>query len=68
MAVPILTLLPAVETLKKLNFEALEHPLYSSHLDPSDYHLFSPLKQVIRDYQFMMDQQQKGMENGWLVS
>jgi hypothetical protein len=25
-----------VETLKKLNFKVLEHPLYSLHLTPSD--------------------------------
>jgi histone-lysine N-methyltransferase SETMAR len=37
----------AVETLKKLNFEVLEHPLYSPDLAPSDYQLFGPSKQVL---------------------
>jgi hypothetical protein len=31
----------AVETLKKLNFEVLEHPLYSLDLTPSDSPLWS---------------------------
>ena len=37
-----------VETLHKLKFEALAHPLYSSDLAPSDYHLFGPLKEALR--------------------
>ena len=47
------------ETLKKLNFELLEHPPYSPDLTPSDYHLFSPLKQVLRGRRFTTDQQLK---------
>ena len=33
-----------VETLKKLNFEVLEHPPYSPDLAHLDYHLFGRLK------------------------
>jgi hypothetical protein len=32
-----------VETLKKLNFEVLEHPSYNPDLAPLDCHLFGPL-------------------------
>jgi hypothetical protein len=35
-----------VETLKKLNFEVLEHPPYSPNFGTSDYHLFVPLRKV----------------------
>ena len=31
-----------VETLKELNFEVLEHLLYSLDLTPFDYNLFGP--------------------------
>jgi len=33
--------LPIVENLKKLNFEVLEHPLYSLDLTPSDSPVWS---------------------------
>jgi len=33
-----------VETLQKLMFVVLAHPLYSPDLAPSDCHLFGPLK------------------------
>jgi histone-lysine N-methyltransferase SETMAR len=48
-----------VETLQKLKFEALAHPLYSLNLAPSDYHLFSPLKEALRGRQFTSDQEMK---------
>jgi histone-lysine N-methyltransferase SETMAR len=47
------------ETLKKLNFEVMEHPPCSPDLAPSDYHLFGPLKQVLRGRRFTTDQQLK---------
>ena len=39
-----------VETLQKLNFEVLAHPLYSPDLAPSEYHLFGPLKVALRGH------------------
>jgi hypothetical protein len=57
-----------VETLKKLNFELLEHSLYSSDLAPSDNNLFGPLKQVLRGRPFTTDQQLKETVHAWLVS
>jgi hypothetical protein len=32
-----------VETIRKLKFELLSHPAYSSDLSPSEYHNFGPL-------------------------
>jgi hypothetical protein len=55
-----------VETLKKLNFEVLEHPLYSLELTPSDY-LFGPLKQACRGRRFTTDQQLNVTVHAWLV-
>ena len=56
-----------VETLKKLNFEVLEHPPYSPELALSDYQMFGPLKQALRGCWFTKDQQLKEMDL-WLVS
>jgi hypothetical protein len=36
-----------VETLKKLNFEVLQHLQYSPDLAPLDYDLFGPLKEAV---------------------
>jgi histone-lysine N-methyltransferase SETMAR len=57
-----------VDSLKKLNFEVLEHPPYSPHLAPSDCHLFGPLKQALRGCRFTTDQQLKETVYAWLVS
>jgi len=37
-----------VKTLEKLDFEVLEHPS-NPDLAPSDYHLFGPFKDALRD-------------------
>jgi len=58
----------SLETLKKLNFEVLEHPPYSPDLDLSDYQLFGPLKQALRDRWITTDQQLKETVHAWLVS
>ena len=39
-----------VETINHLCFEVLEHPAYSPDLALSDYHLFGPLKDVLRGF------------------
>ena len=39
-------------TIKKLNFEVLEHPAYSPDLAPCDYFLFPTLKNVLRGEHF----------------
>jgi histone-lysine N-methyltransferase SETMAR len=38
-----------VETIQKLNFELLPHPVYSPDLAPSDYRLFGSLKKHCGD-------------------
>ena len=38
-----------IETINHLGFEVLEHHAYSPDLAPSDYHLFGPLKNALRD-------------------
>jgi len=52
--------------VKKLNFELLEHPLYSPDLASLDYHLFGPLKQFLRCCQLTLDQQLKEVHS-WFV-
>ena len=50
------TVTHTVETLKKLNFEVMEHPL------------FGPLKRALRGRRFTTDQQLAVMVHAWLVS
>jgi hypothetical protein len=39
-------------TLLKLKWDVLPHPPYSPDLAPSDYHLFGPMKRVLRGKRF----------------
>jgi len=57
-----------VETLQKLKFEVLAHPLYSPDLDPSDYHLFGPLKEALRGRRFTSDQELKEAVHVWFAA
>jgi histone-lysine N-methyltransferase SETMAR len=41
-----------VQTVQRLGFELLPHPLYSSDLTPSDYHIFGPLKETLCGHRF----------------
>ena len=56
-----------VETLKKLNFEVVEHPLYSLELSPSDSPVWST-NQALRGHQFTTDQQLDVTVHAWIVS
>ena len=49
------TAIDTLQTLVKLRFTVLEHPAYSPDLAPSDYHLFGPLKDVLRGRRFTSD-------------
>ena len=60
------TVTHTVETPKKINFEVLEHPLYSLDLTPLD--LFGPLNQALRGRRFTTDKQLDVMVHAWLVS
>jgi histone-lysine N-methyltransferase SETMAR len=62
------TVAHTVETLCHLNFEVLEHPLYSPDLASSDYHLFGPLKGTLRGHHFASDQELKEVVHAWLVT
>jgi len=45
-----------VATIQDLSFECLPHPPYSPDLDPSDFHVFGPLKQVMGGKAFRSDE------------
>jgi histone-lysine N-methyltransferase SETMAR len=45
------------EAITKLQWTVLPHPPYSLDLAPSDYHLFSPLKDAIRGKKFEDDEE-----------
>jgi histone-lysine N-methyltransferase SETMAR len=45
------------EAITKLQWTVLPHPPYSPDLAPSDYHLFSPLKDAIRGKNFEDDEE-----------
>ena len=56
------------ETLRKLKFKVMAHPPYSPDLAPSDYHLFSPLKEALRGRGFTSDQEVKEAVHAWLAA
>ena len=56
------------EMLQKLKFEVMAHPLYSPDLVPSDYHLFGPLKEALRDCLFTSDQEVEEAVHAWLAA
>jgi hypothetical protein len=41
-----------LKTLRKLKWEVVEHPAYSPHLTPSDFHFFGLLKEALRGRRF----------------
>jgi histone-lysine N-methyltransferase SETMAR len=57
-----------VESLHQLNLEVLKHPPYSPGLAFSDYHLFGPLRDTLRDRHFTSDQELKEAVRAWLVT
>jgi hypothetical protein len=62
------TAVHTIETLRHLNFEVLEHLLYSPDLAPLDYHLFGPLKDALRGRHFAIDQELKEVVHVWFVA
>jgi len=52
-----------LETLKQLKWEAMEHPVYSPNLVPSDFHIFGLLKNARR---FSCDDDVKAAVHQWL--
>jgi len=59
----------ALATQKKvvyLGFQYLDHPLYSPHLAPSDYHLFPGLKKQLKCHHFSSDAEVISASKIWL--
>ena len=62
------TAIHTLQTLVNLGFMVLEHPAYSPHLAPSDYHLFGPLKDALRGHRFTSDEGVKEAVHAWLAA
>jgi transposase len=54
------------ERIQELQWELLEHPPYSPDLDPSDFHLFGPLKNHLRGKSFTDDEEVETEVWKWL--
>jgi hypothetical protein len=57
-----------VATNQNLFFECLPHPPYSSDLVLSDFHVFGPLKEAMRDKPFRSDEEVQQAVHEWLRS
>jgi histone-lysine N-methyltransferase SETMAR len=51
------TSLLTLEAITELQWTVLPHPPYSPDLAPSNYHLFSPLKDAVRGKKFQGDEE-----------
>lgn len=47
----------AMQKIRDLGFELLEHPPYSPDLAPSDYHLFPQLKKSLKGRKFSSNEE-----------
>jgi hypothetical protein len=45
--------------IRKLKFQLLQHPAYSTDLTPSDYHTFGLLNDMLHGYQLANDEEIK---------
>jgi histone-lysine N-methyltransferase SETMAR len=50
-----------VETVSELGFELMEHPPYSPDLAPNDFHVFGPMKEVLKGRRFPSDEDVFGL-------
>jgi transposase len=60
------TSLHTIEAITELQWTVLPHPPYSPDLAPSDYHLFSPLKDAISEKKFEDDEEVISEVKSWL--
>ena len=60
------TAVHTVDTLRALKFEVLKHPPYSPDLEPSDFHLFGPMKEHLRGQKFSDDNEIMLVVQSWL--
>jgi hypothetical protein len=54
------------ESLRRYNWEALDHPPYSPDLAPSDFNLFGPLKRHLGGRRFATDSRVQQDVMSWL--
>jgi histone-lysine N-methyltransferase SETMAR len=54
------------ERIQELQWKLLEHPLYSPELAPSDFHLFSPLKNPLDGRCFADEEEVETEVRKWL--
>jgi hypothetical protein len=52
--------------IKLFNWEIFEHPPYSPHLAPSDYHLFTKMNFWLGNQRFHTKEELVGGVNNWL--
>ena len=52
--------------IKLFNWEIFNHPLYSLHLAPSDYHLFTKIKVWLATYCFHNNEELMDRVSNWL--
>ncbi|XP_021930927.1 histone-lysine N-methyltransferase SETMAR-like [Zootermopsis nevadensis] len=55
-----------LDTIRRLRFQILQHPPYSSDLAPSDYHVVGPLKDALRGRRFGNDDEVEEAVHSWL--
>jgi hypothetical protein len=63
-----LTATCALETLRKLKWEIMEHPTYSLDLAPSDFHLLGLLKEAQAGRRSQCDKDIKNAMHQWLCA
>ena len=54
------------ETINSFGWTTLLHHPYSLNLAPSDYHLFSPMKEGLRGRYYVSDEEVKTTQKKWL--
>jgi histone-lysine N-methyltransferase SETMAR len=55
-----------LQTIQKSGWELFSHPPYSPDLAPSDYHLFGPLKDHLRNHHYDNDEAVQEAVRNWL--
>jgi hypothetical protein len=53
-------------TLEEVQWEVLPHPAYIPGVSPSDFHLFSPIKEALGEKIFKSDDKFKLFVHRWL--
>ncbi|GFX55296.1 histone-lysine N-methyltransferase SETMAR [Trichonephila clavipes] len=62
------TAVRAREVLRKFKWDVFQHPPYSPHLAPSDYHLFTAMKKWLGGKHFADDEELKNAVSHWFKS